>query len=74
MARGGFGLGQAGNRAGFVERLRTAVRAGNVDDALITYLESAPDTLPLPGLVKAMEETHASGRRRLSVYLAAESR
>ena len=45
---------------GFVEGLRTAVRAGNVDDALITYLESAPDTLPLPGLVKAMEEAHAA--------------
>jgi len=44
----------------FVERVRSAVKAGEVDDALINYLETVPDTLPLPGLVKAMENAHSA--------------
>ena len=49
----------------FVEQLRSAVRAGDVDDALVNYLESDSDTLPLPGLVKAIEETHVSWQEQM---------
>jgi len=41
----------------FVEKLRTAVRVGDVEEALVGYLETDPDALPLPGLIAAMEQS-----------------
>jgi len=43
----------------FVEKVRASVRAGDVDGALVEYLETDPDSMPLPGLITALEEARA---------------
>ena len=43
----------------FVEKVRASVRAGDVDDALVGYLETDPDSMPLPGLITAIEQARA---------------